>query len=630
MIRKVALIGNPNTGKTSLFNSLTGLNQKVGNYPGVTVDKRTGSYTHNGEKINIIDLPGVYGLNAITEDEKIVSDFLIDKDSDDFPDLFVVIADATNLERSLLIFTQVYDLKLPVLLALNMSDLSTKKGIEIEESKLSSLLGSMPVLKMNARTKEDAAKLKEAIHAYESPEKWQPFVENFKPGESATETEERFKKIDKLLSFTKFHKEAERPEFSQKLDKILIHPIWGYVTFLVILFFLFQLIFEVANWPMELIDSGFGRMANYLNGTLPPGLLTDLLVEGIVPGLGGVIIFIPQIALLFLFLSLLEESGYMTRVVFLMDRIMRPFGLHGKSVVPMISGMACAIPAVMAARTIDQPKDRLITILVTPLMSCSARLPVYALMIALVIPKTYVFGAFNVQGLVLLGLYLLGLLAALFAAVIFKIFIKPKAPSFLIMEMPSYKLPLFKNVASSLLEKVQVFVWGAGKIILAISIILWVLGSYGPNSFDSSTEKMVVKVELDESYIGILGKQIEPVIAPLGYDWKIGIALITSFAAREVFVGTMATIYNVGEDFEADDSLMKTMKSEVNPRTGTKVFSMATGLSLMVFYAFAMQCMSTLAIVKRETKTWKWPMVQLVYMTAMAYVGAWITFILAS
>ena len=636
-INSVALVGNPNAGKTTVFNLLTGLNQKVGNYPGVTIDKKSGSFKGNdGSKIQLVDLPGIYSLDTQSEDERVVSLFLSDKSSKEFPDLFIVVADASNLERSLLLFTELYDLKLPVMLVLNMIDVANQEGIKVDHNKLSSLLGGVPVVAMDAKDGRQAGELKEAILSYEIPDQWQPFMtpkELNTDGEEVDETEERYKKIGKLLRFcTSISANDDRiSKWTLKVDRIVTHPILGYAIFLSILFLLFQAIYELATIPMDLIDGAFSYLSGSLRNSLPEGVFTDLVVEGVVPGLGGVLIFIPQIALLFLFLSVLEETGYMTRVVFIMDRIMRPFGLHGKSVVPLISGVACAIPAVMAARTIDQPKDRLITILVTPLMSCSARLPVYALMIALVIPSAQLWGMINLQGLVLLGMYLLGLVAALIVAIILKWIFKSPTKSFLIMEMPIYRKPKLRNTLTSLLEKVKVFVIEAGKIIMAISILLWVLGSYGPGSFntqDHESTELVSKVDLEESYIGILGKQIEPAIQPLGYDWKIGIALITSFAAREVFVGTMATIYNVGEEFEEDGRLIVQMKNHLDAN-GKKVFDLATGLSLMVFYAFAMQCMSTLAVVKRETKTWKWPIIQFGYMTLLAYFSSLLVYNLA-
>ncbi len=629
-VKHIALVGNPNAGKTTIFNLLTGLNQKVGNYPGVTVDKKIGSYNWENDQVKLVDLPGTYSLQAKSEDELIVKNYL--NNGHDL-DLIVVVADASNLERNLLLFTQIYDMNLPVLLVLNMIDVAEKEGFAIDADKLSELLGGLPVLKLNARNKAETNKLKEAIHQYRNPEVWQPFIskeerKNF-PMNGASysyETSERFKKISNLLKFSaKRNSDNTRlTNISRKLDSVFTHKVWGFIVFTFILFIIFQAIFEFANWPMDLIDVGFVAAANWVKSILPSGILTDLIADGLIPGLGGVIIFIPQIALLFLFLTILEETGYMTRVVFIMDRLMRPFGLSGKSVVPIISGAACAVPAIMSTRSIDQPKDRLITILVTPLISCSARLPVYTLMIALTVPETYLWDVINVQGLVLLCMYILGTAAALLVAILFKWIIKPGAKSFLIMEMPLYKMPQLRNVGLTLLEKVKVFVFEAGKIIVAISIILWVLGSYGPDSLDTKEDEVLAKVELDESFIGIMGKAIEPAITPLGYDWKIGISLITSFAAREVFVGTMATIYSIDGADETSDQLLTRMRNEIHPVTGEKVYGLATGISLMIFYAFAMQCMSTLAIVKRETKSWKWPLVQLGYLSVLAYLGAFI------
>lgn len=662
-IDNIALVGNPNSGKSTVFNQLTGLNQHVGNYPGVTVDKKQGvCKLTNDKKVQVTDLPGTYSLYPRSKDEAVVKDLLQDAQHPDYPDLIVVVVDSSNLERNLLLFTQIYDLKIPTILALNMTDLSTKQGVKIKYDKLSEMFGNIPVLPINGRKGEGIQELKNAIANYQPPEAHYPFIEvpilastqvenaaetitpttlTNAPQEQTDETRQRFEKIRQMLRFIveKQTKVQASAAITQKVDKIVTHPIAGYALFLGILFIIFQTIYAFAEIPMNFIDQVFLGLSQWTKNVLPEGAFTNLLAEGVIPGVGGVVIFVPQIVLLFTFIVILEETGYMARIVFIMDRLMRPFGLSGKSVVPMISGVACAIPAVMAARTIDNWKDRIITILVTPLMSCSARLPVYTLLIALVVPDKLIWGVFNLKGLVLLSLYMLGLVMALLVAVVMRIIIKTNSRSFLVLELPTYKQPRWGNVLITLWEKTRLFVWDAGKIILSISIILWVLASYGPSSrIDKAVnaiakpttknkkalddyEKKVSAVKLENSYIGIMGKTIEPIISPLGYDWKIGIALITSFAAREVFVGSMATIYSVGADFEKDKSMIERLRAEKHPN-GTPVYGLATGLSLMVFYAFAMQCLSTLAIVRRETKSWKWPLIQLVYMTGLAYISA--------
>ncbi|MEM6734811.1 MAG: ferrous iron transport protein B [Bacteroidota bacterium] len=623
MAKKIALVGNPNVGKSTIFNLLTGLNQKVGNYPGVTVDKKYGSLKINNESIDVVDLPGTYSIYPKTEDEKVVYQYLT---SDTPPDIVLVVVDAANLKRNLLLFTQVYDLKIPVILVLNRIDLAIKDNLNIPYKKLSSLMGNIPLIAVNAKG-GDIQALKSAISSFEKPTSWQPFYKGQNGIDQLKETEERHKKINKLLKFLTKEGQWNTHKTTKYIDRLLIHKVWGYAIFLAILFVIFQFVYVFANFPMDLIDRFFVNSSSYLSSIFPSSALTSMLTEGIIPGIGGVVIFIPQIAFLFLFLTILEETGYMTRVVFIMDKIMRPFGLHGKSVVPLISGVACAIPAVMSSRAIDQPKERLITILVTPLMSCSARLPVYVLLISLTIPNTLILGVFHLQGLVLFSMYLLGLIAALVFAMLFQTILLTKSKSFLIMEMPRYQLPKIKNTLFNVYEKCKAFVLGAGKIILTISIILWVLGSYGPNSFSQSknSEELISQTSLESSFIGIMGKQIEPIIKPLGYDWKIGISLLASFAAREVFVGTMATIYSIDSE-DAEMSLLAKMNAEINPTTGQKRYGPATGISLMVFYAFAMQCMSTLAVTKRETKSWKWPLVQLGYMTVLAYFGALFTY----
>ena len=693
---KVALIGNPNTGKTSLFNQLTGLNQKVGNYPGITVDKKEGiSKLSSTQNAIITDLPGTYSINPTSLDESIVLKTLLKKDIKESPDVILVVADVENLKRNLLLFSQIKDLEIPTVLAINMVDQMNRKGISIDLSLLKKELNTEVVL-ISARKNEGIddvkaaiirchvaakasplcginhqidpdyfTKLKEISTNYTLYELWLMVTQNNYP-ETLTKQEKqqlvafkkdasklkkyqhketiyRYQEINKILKKTYIVDKSKATDLRGKLDRIFTHKIFGYVFFIFLLLIIFQSIFDWSTFPMELIDGTFAEISDYAKRSLSPGVLTDLLSEGIIPGIGGVLIFIPQIAILFLFIAVLEETGYMSRVVFLMDKIMRRFGMNGKSVIPLISGTACAIPAIMATRTISSWKERLITILVTPFTTCSARLPVYAILISLIIPDTKIFGFLNLQGLVLLLLYALGFATAIIAAYILHKTLKIKSKSFFVVEMPNYKIPSVKNVFFEVLEKTKSFVLEAGKIILALSVILWFLASNGPSSFDNaekntienivnknlSDEEMqqkIASVKLENSYIGILGKTIEPTIKPLGYDWKIGIALITSLAAREVFVGTLATIYSVGADDENTATIKEKMKSEVNPETGKKRFNFPVGMSLMVFYAFAMQCMATLAIVKRETKTWKWPLIQLFGMGLLAYVASFITY----
>jgi ferrous iron transport protein B len=691
---KVALVGNPNSGKSSLFNHLTGLNQKIGNFPGVTVDKKSGFCNlKDGTVAEIIDLPGTYSIYPRSLDEQIVADVLLDHHSSGTPDKVIVIADATNLKRGFLLLTQILDLGLPAILALNMMDLAAKAGVTYDLKILSQRLG-IPVVPINARNgigleelkkqitqpltikenpvidiwdeaKAPVKELRELLKVDNDYEAYQ-FLEqprslhflskqdqqvvadlrkkyNFFPGKfQGAETIQRYSVIQDLLNDVTL-KAANQSwkQYSSRLDRILTHKVWGYVIFFGLLFLIFQSIFAWAEFPMDMIDTMFAETAGYLGRVLPAGGLTNLLTEGIIPGIGGIIIFVPQIAILFAFISILEESGYMARVVFLMDKIMRKFGLNGKSVVPLMSGVACAIPAIMATRTIDNWKERTITILVTPLMSCSARLPVFTILIGLIIPNQKALGFFNLQGLALMGLYLLGFIAALGSAYIMKLLIRVKERSFLIMELPTYRVPKWSNVGYTLVEKTKAFVLEAGKVIIAISVVLWVLASYGPGDkleharenvlqqsanlrlTEQGLEDRIAAYKLENSYAGIIGKGMEPVIKPLGYDWKIGIALITSFAAREVFVGTMATIYSIGSVDEDDQNTIKErLGQEINPETGGPRFTFAVGLSLLVFYTFAMQCMSTIAVVYRETKGWKWPLIQLVYMTGLAYLSA--------
>ena len=691
---KIALIGNPNVGKTSVFNQLTGLNQQVGNYPGITVERKQGSCRLPGNvKGTIIDLPGTYSLNASSIDENVVIELLLNRNDKDFPDVAVVVTDVENLKRNLLLFTQIKDLEIPTILVINMADRMTKKGITLNVPLLEEQLKTK-IAVVSSRKGTGIDTIKELIVDYQNlstepclhassidPDYFNKLRHAFPSqllyklwlvitqdvnfgisekkdllGTSFTKTRSELKKLQQKETIKRYQfindvlKQGQTIDTSQatdlraRLDRVLTHKIFGYVIFFGILMLIFQSIFSWSEIPMDMIDSGFAWLGSYTSEHLPEGKLTDLIAEGVIPGIGGIVIFIPQIAFLFLFISMLEESGYMSRVVFLMDKIMKRFGLSGKSVVPLISGTACAIPAIMAARNIENWRERLITILVTPFTTCSARLPVYAIIIALVIPQKNVLGIFNQQGLTLMALYLLGFGGAILSAYILNKILHVKHKSFFIAEMPSYKVPLFKNVALNVVEKTKAFVAGAGKIILALSIIIWFLGSHGPGERFSNARQIVAEqskaelmtpeqmdnkvaaYQLENSYIGIIGKSIEPVIRPLGYDWKIGIAIVSSFAAREVFVGTLATIYNIGSSGEDEATIKERMAAEVNPVTGQKVFNLATGVSLLLFYAFAMQCISTLAITKKETNSWKWPLIQLFGMSAFAYVVSLIAY----
>jgi ferrous iron transport protein B len=694
---KVALVGNPNTGKSTLFNVLTGLNQKIGNFPGVTVDKKTGVCDlPDGRHAQIIDLPGTYSLYPKSRDESIVFSILADKSNPLRPDLVVVILDASNLKRNLLLYTQVADLKIPIVIALNMMDLAKKGGITIDVNAFAQKLG-VPVVPISARKIEGIDQLKSAISyankfalqedtidvealapqliaqiskeiAVDNPYyalqlAHQHETVNFlTPAESdrieelehefsfhsqkaqASETIARYNFINDLLYDTVKKQETAQDEtMSNKIDKILTHKTFGFIIFFAILIFIFQSIFAWSAYPMKLIADLFVWVQSSLHTILPAGPLTNLLVDGVIAGLSGVMVFIPQIAILFGFISILEDTGYMSRVTFMMDRIMRKVGLNGKSVVPLIGGFACAVPSIMSTRNIENWKDRMITIMVTPLVTCSARLPVYTLLIALVVPNRNVWWVFNLPGLALTGMYLFSLISAVTVAFVMKYILKARERGYFIMELPVYRMPRWKNVGYSMYDRAKAFVLQAGKVIIAVSVILWVMASYGPGDrFEKIEQKYkepqyvqhlnpdelhraISSEKLENSYAGVLGHVIEPVIRPIGFDWKIGIALITSFAAREVFVGTMATIYSVDGDAEKMESVQQKMHTAKNP-DGSPVFTLAVAFSLMMFYAFAMQCASTVAVVYRETKDWKWPASQFAYMTVLAYLASLITY----
>lgn len=689
----IALIGNPNTGKTSVFNQLTGLNQQVGNYPGVTVEKKMGvCKLASNLKATILDLPGTYSLNASSLDENVVIELLLNKNDKDYPDVAIVVTEVENLKRNLLLFTQIKDLEIPTILVINMSDRMEYKGISLDISYLErqlktkialissrkgegidtlknliinfKTLPTEPCLNASSIDVNYFAQLKKTFPNQSLYKLWLVITQDVNfvnlnrkeiPNPSFTksksdlkqlqqkETIKRYQFINQVLKIGQVIDTSKAKDLRAKLDSILMHKVGGYAIFSLLLLLIFQSIFDWASIPMDFIDSTFASLSSFLEVKLPPGMLTDLIVQGIIPGIGGIVIFIPQIAFLFFFISILEESGYMSRVVFMLDKSMRKFGLSGKSVVPLISGTACAIPAIMATRNIENWKERLITILVTPFTTCSARLPVYAIIIALIIPNKRFLGVFNLQGLTLMALYILGFVMALFSAYILQKILKIESKSYFVIEMPNYKLPLFKNVFLNVVEKTKSFVLGAGKIILALSVILWFLASFGPGENFKNAEKIIYKkhqnsknkndlevkiasYKLENSYIGIIGKTIEPAIQPLGYDWKIGIAIVTSFAAREVFVGTLATIYSISDSTNTEETIKNKLASETNLKTGKKLFNTATGVSLLLFYAFAMQCASTLAITKKETNTWRWPIIQLVIMSGFAYFVAFIAF----
>ncbi|PRD46628.1 ferrous iron transport protein B [Sphingobacterium haloxyli] len=691
----VAFLGNPNVGKTSLFNRITKLHQHVGNYPGITVEKREGSVKANGKTYRVIDLPGTYTLFPTSMDEEIVYNVLADRNNPAHPDLVVVVAEPNNIKRSIVLYQQARELGVPAIFVVNMIDEVNAKGIDVDYQKLEAYLHT----KVYTTDARNGKGIKQLIHAFderpgyfpsqfaiEEPYKtaldeakkafplhteyqtWQFIAqENISfltkdQQETLTDIRERYQlspnvlqqteaikrnaKIEEDLKTVILQKDNHHLHRTNKIDKVLLHPVWGYIIFFFLLFLVFQLVFILSEPIMDWIDENFSALIDYAAGVLPEGPLSDLFTQGVLAGIGGIIIFVPQIAILFLLISLMEETGYMSRVVFLMDRWLRPYGLNGKSVIPLMSGVGCAVPAIMAARNIENTKERLVTMLVTPFMTCAARLPIYVVLISLVIPNETFLG-FGLQGLVLNLLYILGVVAALVSAAALNKIIKNQHKSFLIFELPSYKSPDWRNVGTNMWEKTSSFLFQAGKIILAMAVILWVLGNFGPNDKFSNAEQYVLQAnpalsegELDEevasfrlehSFLGYMGMGIEPFVKPLGYDWKMGIGLISSFAAREVFVGTMATVYSLGEDIDPDDdeereTLLGRMRSEINRNTGEPSYNLASGISLLLFYAFAMQCMSTIAIMKRETGSWKWTLIQTVMMTGIAYIVAFIAY----
>jgi ferrous iron transport protein B len=699
---KVALIGNPNAGKTSIFNQLTGLQQKVGNFPGVTVDRKSGLVElSNGQTVEIIDFPGTYSLYPTSKDERLVVQTFINPADNNYPDAIVYVADVTKLEKHLLLFSQVKDLSIPILLVLNMADLAEQEGIQYDLTKLSRKLGAKTLLvsgrsghgmddlrialeDLSRATLEGTAKTDSTFYRLSQEEtrfatqiqehfpnytpyqlvllghhsQWLPFLTSTQKDLIAKlvtdtdfkdfplqvrETMQRYDFFTPLVYQAKIKGQSTASSFTDRLDNLLTNRFAGPFIFFGLMMLIFQAIFAWAKFPMDLIEVIFGDTGDWLKSHLPHHWITSLLTDGILAGLGGILVFIPQIAILFFLISILEEIGYMARAAFMFDRIMQFFGLNGRSIVALIAGGACAIPAIMSTRTISNWKERLITIMVTPFISCSARIPVYTVLIGFAIPPTTIWGIFNLQALAFMGLYVLGITAALLAALVFRLILKTNESSFLMLELPEYRTPVMRNVWLTVWEKVKTFTVEAGKTIMIISMVLWVLSSFGGTKNMQIAEAEATRIAQEQhldikayenlrsskrlaaSYAGQLGQIIEPVIKPLGFDWKIGIALITSFAAREVFVGTMATIYSIGNQ-EDEFSISKQMAKEVDPETGQKIYSVATSVSLLLFYVFAMQCMSTMAVVARETKSWKWPLIQFIFMTGLAYLASYLAY----
>jgi ferrous iron transport protein B len=641
----VALAGNPNAGKTTLFNSLTGLRQKVANYPGVTVERKEGIWKFEGDRVEtqVIDLPGLYSLDATSSDERIARDVISGQlEGVGRPNVVIDVADASNLERNLYLVTQLKEFKVPIVVALTMLDVAAKQDLVIDSKKLAELL-EVPVVPVNVKKKIGLTELRETVlsTAIENPPKFE-FRETIDSDDihlslsaNSTNNAEIFARYSFISDvYQKTVKSAspdDEPTFSEKLDRVLTHKFFGLVILVCVLLIVFQAIFSWATLPMDLLDAGVSSFGGLVGRTIPSGLVHDLIVDGVIAGVGGVLIFLPQILLLFLFISLLEDSGYMARAAFMLDKLMSRFGLHGKAFLPLMSSFACAIPGIMATRTIENKRDRLATILIAPFMSCSARLPVYALMIAAFFSGQKIFGFLSMGAVLMLIMYALGIVVAVIAAFVFKSTILKSPPPPFVMELPPYRLPHLGTVLHNMFSRSWLFVKRAGSIILVISIVLWGL-MYFPQGGTASADAVGLTPEqrsaqqLENSFAGTLGRTLEPVIEPLGFDWKIGVAIVASFAAREVLVSTLSIIYNVGEDGDEESHSLISAIRDSKRADGSAVWTPLTALSLMVFFVLAMQCMSTLAIVRRETNSWGWMFFMFGYMTALAYLFSFITY----
>lgn len=634
----VALAGNPNAGKTTLFNALTGLNQKVANYPGVTVERKQGGWRIGDQEIKLIDLPGLYSLDATSLDEHIASDVLLGKiDGTPKPDVVIAVVDATNLERNLYLVTQLFEYNVPVVVALTMIDVFERQKHQIDIDLLSHLL-KVPVIAIDAAEGRGIDEL--SIRVDEAVGKVQeiPALKLDAHSEETSKIFARYSFISDAVQRTVKHNDKEAHDFSERIDRVLTHKFFGLAILVAVLLLVFQTIFSWAELPMSLLEQGFGSIGDGVRSIMPEGILADLLVDGIIAGVGGVLVFLPQILLLFLFISLLEDTGYMARAAFLMDKLMSRVGLHGKAFLPLMSSFACAIPGIMATRTIEDQRDRFATIMIAPFMSCSARLPVYTLMIGAFFAGQTVFGFISLGALLMLAMYSIGIIAAVIVAFILKHTILKSPPPPFVMELPPYRIPNLRTVIQNMITRAWLFVKRAGTVILAISIVLWAL-AYFPRTAtenvpvadvsitqDQSPSENAETSQLRNSYAGQLGHLIEPVIQPLGFDWKIGVALIASFAAREVLVSTLSIIYNVGKDENEESTTLISAIRDAQDANGKVVWTPLTALTLMVFFVLAMQCMSTVAIVRRETNSWRWPLFMVGYMTGLAYLGAFLTY----
>jgi ferrous iron transport protein B len=667
--QEIILVGNPNVGKSTIFNWLCNKKQKTGNYAGVTVASQSGTYIYNEQEVEVIDLPGSYSVYPGSEDEAIFTKFLVEEQQNYSGVVYVL--EALSIKRGLLLFQQIQDLGIPILLVVNQIDQAERRGINLDLDLLSKLL-NVTIIKANAKANIGIDDIREAVFkeqfsvsrevSFEIPMEQKGLVfkilENTKESNyykvwtllssetylgkletindqitqnevkclvpkrlQVQETVRRYQKIDGVISKVLTKKPQFKELLTEKLDKVLVHPFFGYIIFALILLLIFQSVFFLADYPMKWIEEFFLIFSNFSSTHLPAGPINSLISNGIIPGIGGIMVFAPQIGILLYFLYLLEDSGYMSRVIFLMDRFLKPFGLNGKSIVPLVSGTACAIPAIMSTRNIENVKERLITILVTPFMTCSARLPVYSIIIALVISDKTFLGV-QYKALMLMFMYFLGFFMALVASFILKKIIKDTSKSFLVMDLPAYKMPLWRYNFKLTLGKVWEFITGAGKIIFIVSIIIWVFSYFGPAK---QTKQFVsTDVKLENSYLAKMGKTIEPAIAPLGYDWKMGVGILTSFVAREVFVGTMSTLYSL-DDHAPQTRMIDKMRNDTKPN-GDKVFNFASGLSILIFYAFAMQCVSTIAVVYKETKSWRWTLAQLFGMSGLAYLASLVVY----